>query len=225
MNRKNTSQPISVTTEDGERCTYRSYEARHDRSAKPRRMEALPQVLRSRRLYEGRVFSVRADDLRYSDGTEHRVDVVEHGASLAIVATPAPNELVLVRQYRHPVRSLLWEVPAGTAELGESPVEGAKRELREETGYRAGRIRPIGSVWMTPGFCSEIMHFFTPTNWSRAKRPATTTNALKSVDLRIRRQDGWSLREQPTQRRCWLYVGCRAKEIKLEVTSVDSYCR
>ncbi len=123
-------------------------------------MEALPQVLRSRRLYEGRVFSVRADDLRYSDGTEHRVDVVEHGASLAIVATPAPNELVLVRQYRHPVRSLLWEVPAGTAEPGESPVEGAKRELREETGYRAGRIRPIGSVWMTPGFCSEIMHFF-----------------------------------------------------------------
>ena len=98
--------------------------------------------------------------LRYSDGTEHRVDVVEHGASLAIVATPAPNELVLVRQYRHPVRSLLWEVPAGTAEPGESPLEGAKRELREETGYRAGRIRPIGSVWMTPGFCSEIMHFF-----------------------------------------------------------------
>jgi ADP-ribose pyrophosphatase len=123
-------------------------------------MEEIPHVLSSHRLFEGRVFSVRTDELRYADGSEHRVDVVEHGASLAIVATPAPNELVLVRQYRHPVRSLLWEIPAGTAEPHEAPADGAKRELREETGYVAGRIRPIGSVWMTPGFCSELMHFF-----------------------------------------------------------------
>jgi ADP-ribose pyrophosphatase len=106
------------------------------------------------------VFSVRADEIRYADGTEHRVDVVEHGASLAIVATPSPTELVLVRQYRHPARALLWEVPAGTAEPNEDAIDGARRELREETGYTTGRIRPIGSVWMTPGFCSEVMHFF-----------------------------------------------------------------
>jgi len=118
------------------------------------------EVIASRRLFEGRVFSVRTDEVRYPDGTQHRVDVVEHRASLAIVATPAPNELVLVRQYRHPARAELWEIPAGTAESGEAPIDGAKRELREETGYTAGRIRPIGSVWMTPGFCSEVMHFF-----------------------------------------------------------------
>jgi ADP-ribose pyrophosphatase len=124
------------------------------------RMEDTPEVIASRRLYEGRVFNVRTDEIRYSDASVHRVDVVEHGASLAIVATPAPNELVLVRQYRHPARSSLWEIPAGTAEPGETPIEGARRELREETGYLAGRIQAIGSVWMTPGFCSEVMHFF-----------------------------------------------------------------
>lgn len=123
-------------------------------------MEELPTVVESRRSFEGRVFSVRTDRLRYEDGSEHRVDVVEHGASLAIVATPSPSQLVLVRQYRHPAGSMLWEVPAGTAENGEAPIDGARRELREETGYRAGRIRPIGSTWMTPGFCSEVMHFF-----------------------------------------------------------------
>jgi ADP-ribose pyrophosphatase len=123
-------------------------------------MDEPPQILASRRVFEGRVFDVRVDDVRYSDGSEHRVDVVGHRASLAIVATPAPNELVLVRQYRHPARSSLWEIPAGTSEPGEMPIDGAKRELREETGYTAGIIRPIGSVWMTPGFCSEIMHFF-----------------------------------------------------------------
>jgi ADP-ribose pyrophosphatase len=123
-------------------------------------MEEAPEVLSSRRLFEGRVFNVRTDRIRYADGTEHRIDVVEHGASLAIVATPSPSELVLVRQYRHPAASMLWEVPAGTAEPNEAPLDGARRELREETGYTSGRIRPLGSVWMTPGFCSEIMHFF-----------------------------------------------------------------
>jgi ADP-ribose pyrophosphatase len=123
-------------------------------------MEDLPLLVRSQRVFEGRVFNVRTDELRYADGGEHRVDVVEHGASLAIVATPEPGHLVLVRQYRHPAAVSLWEVPAGTAEPGETPLEGARRELREETGYRAGRIRPIGSTWMTPGFCSEVMHFF-----------------------------------------------------------------
>ena len=135
------------------------YEASCGRSAKPNRMDE-PRVLASRHAFEGRVFNVRVDEVRYADGSGHRVDVVEHGASLAIVATPAPNELVLVRQYRHPARAALWEIPAGTAELGESLVDGACRELREETGYRTGRIRPIGALWMTPGFCSEVMHFF-----------------------------------------------------------------
>lgn len=123
-------------------------------------MEEAPRVVASRRPFEGRVFNVRIDELRYADGTVHRVDVVEHPASLAIVAIPAPNELVLVRQYRHPARSSLWEIPAGSSEPGEAPVDGARRELREETGYVAGRIRPIGTIWTTPGFCSELMHFF-----------------------------------------------------------------
>jgi ADP-ribose pyrophosphatase len=119
-----------------------------------------PRVVASRRLFEGRVFNVRTDEVRYADGAVHRIDVVEHGASLAIIATPAPGELVLVRQYRHPAGALLWEIPAGSSEPGETPIEGAKRELREETGYVAGRVRQIGSAWMTPGFCSEVMHFF-----------------------------------------------------------------
>lgn len=123
-------------------------------------MNEAPEILSSRRLFEGRVFNVRTDELRYGDGSKHWVDVVEHGASLAIVATPSATEIVLVRQYRHPTRSTLWEVPAGTSEPNETPLEGAGRELREETGYTAGRIRPIGSTWMTPGFCSEVMHFY-----------------------------------------------------------------
>jgi ADP-ribose pyrophosphatase len=119
-----------------------------------------PVVQSSQRVFEGRVFNVRIDQLRYDDGAVHRCDVVEHRGSFSIVAAPRPGEIVLVRQYRHPVRAMLWELPAGTAEADEDPIAGAARELREETGYRAGRIRPLGSLFATPGFCSEIMQFF-----------------------------------------------------------------
>lgn len=123
-------------------------------------MSERPAVITSARVFEGRVFDVRIDELQYGDGSQHRIDVVEHGPSFAIAAAPAPGEIVLVRQYRHPAGEALWELPAGRAEPGEDPRSGALRELREETGYRAGRMRPLASLYSTPGFCDEIMHFF-----------------------------------------------------------------
>ena len=123
-------------------------------------MDETPELFSSERVFEGRVFNVRIDKIRYSDGAEHRVDVVEHPGSFTVLAMPAPDEVVLVRQYRHAVSTALWELPAGTAERGEDPQEGAARELREETGYGAGRMRRLGSLYATPGFCTEIMHFF-----------------------------------------------------------------
>jgi ADP-ribose pyrophosphatase len=123
-------------------------------------MEELPQTIASQRAFEGRVFGVRTDRVRFSDGTEHRLDIVEHPGSVVILATPSPDELILVRQYRHPAKRYLWELPAGTSEPGEDPAAGAARELAEETGFRAGSLRAIGSLLMTPGFCDEVMHFF-----------------------------------------------------------------
>lgn len=122
--------------------------------------DELAQVLGSRTVFEGRVFRVRIDELRYADGTTHRCDVVAHGPSFAVIALPSSNEIVLVRQYRHPARSMLWEIPAGTANANEPPRDGALRELAEETGYRAGRIRPLWSAYVTPGFCDEVVHLF-----------------------------------------------------------------
>jgi ADP-ribose pyrophosphatase len=122
-------------------------------------MESKPQVISSHERFAGRVFSVRTDELAFDDGGTARVDVVEHRGSYAVIATPSEDSVVLVRQYRHPVGRSLWEVPAGTAEPGEDVLEGALRELAEETGYRAASARAIGSVYMTPGFCDEIMHF------------------------------------------------------------------
>ena len=123
---------------------------------------------------------------------QQRLDVVEHGASLAIVATPEPGQLVLVQPISPSAGALLWEVPAGTAEPGEAAIAGARRELREETGYTAGRIRPIGSVWTTPGFCSEVMHFFHADGTTpRADLRSTTTSESRSAIFSI--QAAWRL--------------------------------
>jgi len=121
-------------------------------------MEQLPEVLRSEPAFAGRIFDVRRDTLRLADGREQRLDIVAHAGSVAILACPDAAHFVLVRQYRHPARAWLWELPAGKAEPGESPLAGAARELAEETGYRAGRLREIASFYMTPGFCDERLH-------------------------------------------------------------------
>jgi ADP-ribose pyrophosphatase len=121
-------------------------------------MDGKPEVISSRERFVGRVFRVRTDEIVFPDGGDARLDVVEHRGSYAIVATPAPDTIVLVRQYRHAVGRELWEIPAGTAEPGEGLLEGALRELAEETGYRAAAARLLGSFYVTPGFCDEIMH-------------------------------------------------------------------
>ena len=77
-----------------------------------------------------------------------------------MIARPAPDELVLVQQYRHPLGRKSWEVCAGGIDPGESPHEAALRELREETGFRARTLRRLWSAYSAPGFCSELLHFF-----------------------------------------------------------------
>jgi ADP-ribose pyrophosphatase len=123
-------------------------------------MDERAQVISSRECFSGRVFNVRTDEVRFDDGTVARLDIVEHRGSYAIIATPSADSLVLVRQYRHAVGRALWEIPAGTAESGESPLDGARRELAEETGFAASAMRPLGSLYMTPGFCNELMYFY-----------------------------------------------------------------
>ncbi len=133
-------------------------------------MDTKPQVISSISRFSGRVFRVRTDEVQYPDGAAYAVDVVEHGASAAIIAVTGANEIVLVRQYRHPLGRVLWEIPAGRAEPGESVARCAARELTEETGYTAASIRPLGGVAMTPGFCDEVIHFFYATGLSAGEQ-------------------------------------------------------
>ncbi len=113
------------------------------------------KVLESRRIYEGNVLNLRVDSVATESGT-HQWEVVEHSGAVVVIAMPSPDEMVLVRQYRHPLERMTWEVCAGGVDPGETPHDAAVRELREETGFRANSA---------PGFCSELLHFFVTDDW------------------------------------------------------------
>jgi len=117
------------------------------------------QVVGTRRIYEGRVINLRVDTVEVHNG-KHDLEIVEHSGAVVVIAQPAPDEIVLVRQHRHAIGEDTWEVCAGGVDPGETPEEAAIRELREETGLRARTIRRLWSAFSAPGFCNELLHFF-----------------------------------------------------------------
>ena len=116
--------------------------------------------LATRRVYDGKVFSLDVDDVEEPGGVRAVREVVRHRGSVAALAVHEDGRVVLVRQYRYPVDALVWELPAGRLDAGETAAEGARRELEEEAGLRAGKLEPLAVFYTTPGFCDETMHLF-----------------------------------------------------------------
>ncbi len=121
-------------------------------------------TLASERVYEGRVVNLRVDAVRMADGRVVKREVVEHGVVVVIAALDRDGNVILVRQERTPIGKELWELPAGGVDDGEDPAAAASRELREETGFDAGRIQRLGGFYSSPGFCNEYLHLFLATD-------------------------------------------------------------
>lgn len=109
----------------------------------------------SERVYDGSLLGVTVE--RWG---ENEREIVEHPGAVAIVAVDRVGQVTLVRQLREATRKHLLELPAGTAEEGEKPLETARRELQEECGLTGGVWRELAAFWTTPGFCRERMHLF-----------------------------------------------------------------
>ncbi len=122
------------------------------------------ELIKSETLLKGRAFAIRRDWLKTPDGRETKYDIIEHGGSVILVPLDADGNLLFVRQYRHAAGADLLELPAGTLDEGEEPAVCAAREIREETGFAAGRLEKIGEFYLAPGYSTEFMVVFLATD-------------------------------------------------------------
>ena len=142
-------------------------------------------MIESKQVYKGKVISVRVDKVQINKKQTIR-EVVEHNGS-AVILPLMDDTIIMEKQYRHPIGKELLEIPAGTLEKGEKPEECAARELIEETGYKAGMLKPLGRCYITPGYCTELMHFFVATNLSKVEHHEMDEDeAIKIVKVRVR---------------------------------------
>ncbi len=118
-------------------------------------------VVSNEKLAEGTVVSVRRDVVRMPDGEEVGREVVEHPGAVGILAMDEAGQVLLIRQYRHPVGRQLWEIPAGLRDVaGEPPLATAQRELLEEAGYLAADWQVLADFFTSPGITSERLRVY-----------------------------------------------------------------
>lgn len=137
----------------------RSAQSKSAKSTGKRRL----QVLSSKVVYKGKVFSVTSDKVREPNGVTATRDVIRHSGSVVILPVDESGDeprILLERQYRYAAQEYLWELPAGRIDPGESALAGAKRELIEETGYRAKRWKKALTFYASPGFLDETMTIY-----------------------------------------------------------------
>lgn len=117
-------------------------------------------LISSTRLFEGKIINLRRDEVTLPNGKTGTREVVEHPGAVAIVPITNEGQVILVRQYRHPVLQDLLEVPAGKLDPDEKPEACALRELAEETGFTAKKLRKLTAMYTTPGFSDEVIHVY-----------------------------------------------------------------
>lgn len=117
-------------------------------------------AFKKRRLYKGKSIDFYADIIKLPDRKTALREYIGHPGAAAVIPFLNKRDIVLVKQYRYPVKKVTYEIPAGKLEPGESIVKCIKRELSEESGFKAGRIKKLISYWPTPAFSTELLHIF-----------------------------------------------------------------
>ena len=127
-------------------------------------MDFEEKTLTSEVVYNGKIMTVYRDDVQICTGKKSFREVVRHSGGVVIFALTDENTVLAVKQFRYPLGKTIIELPAGKLEKGEDPDFASKRELEEETGYRAEKWTSLGYINTTPGFCDEKLYLYKAEN-------------------------------------------------------------
>jgi ADP-ribose pyrophosphatase len=138
------------------------------------------KMLDSKTIYEGRVITLALQTVELPNGKEATREVVLHPGAVTVLAITDEDKMLLVRQYRKAPDRVMLETPAGKLEKGEEPLEAAKRELEEETGYTANEVKHLNTYYTSPGFANELMYAYVATG---LKKTAQNLDEDEFVDV------------------------------------------
>jgi ADP-ribose pyrophosphatase len=171
------------------------------------------ELVSSRVVFQGRVLEVRVDEIVLGNGVRTQREKVVHPGAVVVVALDEEERVALVTQYRHAVGQDLLELPAGTLEPGEDPLETARRELREEAGVRAGSWQHLGSFYSSPGFLREELHAYLATDLEAAPQDLEDDEdiELEWVPLEALLNGSPEIRDAKTLAALWLAARSRRR--------------
>jgi len=123
-------------------------------------MKIKETLFKRHKIYSGKAVNFSVDVVTLPDGKKTTREYLEHPGAVAVLAFTGKDNIVLVSQYRYPIKELTLEVPAGKIDKGETPLKCVRRELKEETGFKAKKIVKLVSFWPTPAFSNEVLHVY-----------------------------------------------------------------
>ncbi len=143
----------------------------------------MPKTIKSEKLFHGRIFDLIIEDFEEQDGSIHKCEIISHPGGGVIIPLFENGDVLLVKQFRYPNKKFILEAPAGKLEPNEDPLDCAKRELSEETGYIADKFVKLTAMYTTPGFCNEVLHIYLATGLHKSKHGQNLDDGEQSLTV------------------------------------------
>ena len=149
------------------------------------------RLLKNLHLYKGRAVGFRADRVRVPGNQLAQREYLTHPGAVGVLAFPSPGKILLVKQYRFPVRQFTYEIPAGKLSARESPLSCVRRELEEETGFRARKVSKLLSYWPTAAFSTEVIHLYVARDLVATRMNPDHDEFIELISVTPRQIEAW----------------------------------
>ncbi|WP_211329301.1 NUDIX domain-containing protein [Ammoniphilus oxalaticus] len=143
------------------------------------------KTIRTEQIYDGKIIRVQVDDVELPNGNRAKREIVRHSGAVAVIAITSEGRMVFVRQFRKPLDQTILEIPAGRLEAGEDPADCAKREMIEETGYRAEQMKFVTKFYTSPGFADELLYIYEGVSLTKGEAQPDQDEFVELVELTL----------------------------------------